>query len=52
MYPIEARANIASIADELAKINSTALKYGLPLLPQGNHVAINVKPATRRRHRR
>jgi hypothetical protein len=52
IYPPEARANVASTADALAKINSTALKYGLPLLPQGNHVAINVKPATRRRHRR
>ena len=51
MYPLEARANVASTADALAKINSTALKYGLPLLPQVNHVAINVKPATRRRHR-
>jgi len=51
VYPLEARANVASTADELAKINSTALKYGLPLLPQGNHVAINVKPATRRRRR-
>ena len=51
MYPREARKNVASTADELAKINSTALKYGLPLLPQGNHVAINVKPATRRRRR-
>ena len=49
MYPIEARANTAK---ELAAINSTALKYGLPLLSQANHVAINVKPATRRRHRR
>jgi len=52
MYPIEARANIANTAKELAAINRIALRYGLPLLPQSNHVAINVKPATRRRHRR
>jgi hypothetical protein len=52
MYPREARKNVANTAKELAAINSTALKYGLPLLPQVNHVAINVKPATRRRHRR
>ena len=52
IYPLEARANIASTAKELAAINSTALKYGLPLLPQANHVAINVKPTTRRRRRR
>ena len=51
VYPLEARANVASTAKELAAINSTALKYGLPLLPQVNHVAINVKPATRRRRR-
>jgi len=51
MYPLEARANVAKTAKELAELNSTALKYGLPLLPQVNHVAINVKPATRRRRR-
>jgi hypothetical protein len=45
-YPREASKNIASTAKELAAINNTAL------LPQANHVAINVKPATRRRHRR
>jgi len=51
MYPLEARANVANTAKELAKINRTAMRYGLPLLPQVNHVAINVKPATRRRRR-
>jgi len=51
MYPLEARANVANTAKELAEINRTAMRYGLPLLPQINHVAINVKPATRRRHR-
>ena len=52
MYPREARKNVANTAKELAAINNTALKYGLPLLPQVNHVVINVKPATRRRRRR
>ena len=51
MYPREARKNVANTAKELAAINNTALKYGLPLLPQVNHVVINVKPATRRRRR-
>ena len=52
MYPLEARANVTNTAKELAEINRTAMRYGLPLLPQINHVAINVKPATRRRRRR
>lgn len=46
MYPREARKNVANTAKELAAINSKAM------LSQVNHVAINVKPATRRRHRR
>jgi hypothetical protein len=53
VYPLESRINVALAASNVAKMNRAAMALEkLRNTPGVNHVAINVKPATRRRTRR
>jgi len=52
IYPLEARKNMAAAASNAAAMNdAVASLEELRNKPVVNHVAVNVKPATRRRRR-
>jgi hypothetical protein len=53
IYPLKARGNMLAVAKTIAKRNRDEMELEeLRNKPVENHVAINVKPATRRRQRR
>ena len=51
MYPLEARGNMLAVARNVAKMNRAAMELEEQRNKPVDHVAVNVKPATRRRRR-
>ena len=51
IYPLEYRGNMAAAASNVAKMNRAAMALEEMRNKPADHVVINVKPATRRRHR-